>query len=84
MSSEHQFKYMDEDTLKLARAMIHKLSRLLGPKRCAIYADGCIANIFDSLASRMQNLNPSLSDTNHFTWIQQNYGLAVISVEVRV
>ena len=82
VSPGQQFKYMCEDTVKGAKGMIHKISQLLGPKQCVIYADECIVNIFDSLSDRTQRLNASVNDKNHFTWIQKHYGLAVLATEV--
>ena len=73
---------MHDDTAIVAKGMMHKIAQLLGPKQCAIFADGCIADIFDSLSERIQNQNLSVCDKNHFIWTQQHYGLAVIAVEV--
>lgn len=73
---------MRKDTANMAKGMIHKISHLLGPKRSALYADECIANLFDSLLDNTQNIQYSFCDKNHFTWIQQHYGLAIIAVEV--
>lgn len=82
VSPGQQFKFMREETVKVAKGMIHKISQLLGPKRCVIYADECILNIFDSLSDRIQSQKSSVSDKNHFTWIQKYYGLAVLATEV--
>ncbi len=81
-SNSQKFKYLQEDTAIIARGMIHKISQLLGPKNCAIFADGCIADIFDSILERSQNKKLSVCDKTHFRWTQNIYGIVIITAEV--
>jgi hypothetical protein len=83
VSPGQQLKYMREDTAKVAMGMLHKISQLIGPKQCAICADACIVEMFDSLTQRMENNSLSFCDKNHFIWTQHHYGLMVLAVEVR-
>jgi hypothetical protein len=83
-SPGQQLKYMREDTFTAAKIMLHKLSRLLGPRRSVLFADECIADIFDSLSDRIQTFKHSVCDKNHFFWIQHHFGLVVIATEVSV
>lgn len=83
LSPEHQYKYMREDTTRLAFSFIHKLSSFLGPKRSAVFADELIASIFDSLSNRIKDTDMStLGDKRHFKWIQHYYGVVIIAKEV--
>lgn len=84
VSNSPQFMYMlDDKTVEVAKRMVHKVAQLLGIKLSLLYVDDCIADTFEAISTRLQNNHTSTQDLNHFRWIQQQFGLITIAVEVR-
>ena len=73
---------LDDKTVEVAKRMVQKIAQLLGMKLSLVYVDECIADTFQAISTRLQNNYTSTHDINHFRWIQRQFGLIMIAVEV--
>lgn len=73
---------LDDNTIDVAKRMLRRVAQLLGTKLSMIFADECIADLYESISSRLQHDGAATYDLNHFMWVQQHFGLITMSVEV--
>lgn len=73
----NRYLFLRDESIIVARRMLHLFGKSLGMKRGALFVDGCIAEIFNAC----KNISPT--GRTHINWLDQWAGYLVVANEVR-
>jgi hypothetical protein len=76
-------RHMTNETKEVAVTMLRSLGKALGPKYTAVFADACIADLFEACVSRVES-GVSLVGKSQIEWLHERIGSIFLVQEMLI